>query len=138
MNFVFADAGYWIALLSPRDRLHEKAKAVSARLAPLRILTSEMVLVEVLNGFSRSGPVVREAAAAFAGKIVANPNVEVLPQTSLLFQAALRLYLARKDKEWGLTDCASITIMQDRGLTQALSHDRHFQQAGFVALLSDD
>jgi predicted nucleic acid-binding protein len=43
MRTVFADAGYWIALVNPDDDLHHRAKSVSASLAPLRIVTSEMV-----------------------------------------------------------------------------------------------
>lgn len=49
MRRVFADAGYWIALLNARDGLHAKALEVSATLGRSRIVTSEMVLTEVLN-----------------------------------------------------------------------------------------
>ncbi|MFM5956954.1 MAG: PIN domain-containing protein, partial [Dolichospermum sp.] len=41
----------------------------------------------------------------------------------------------REDKEWGLVDCISFIVMQDRGITDALTADTHFQQAGFRALL---
>ncbi len=138
MKIVFADSGYWIALLSPHDGLHEKAKAVSTKLAPLRILTSEMVLTEVLNAFSRRGPALRKIASDLVTTVLSNPNVEVVPQTSLLFREALALYRERPDKGWGLTDCASFAIMRERGVSEALSHDRHFEQAGFTALLQDD
>jgi predicted nucleic acid-binding protein len=53
MKTVFGDAGYWIAVLNPDDELHTKATALSARLGSLRIITSEMVLVEVLNGLGK-------------------------------------------------------------------------------------
>jgi predicted nucleic acid-binding protein len=43
----------------------------------------------------------------------------------------------RKDKAWGLVDCASFLSMQERGISQALAYDEHFKQAGFVALLRD-
>ena len=39
------------------------------------------------------------------------------------------------DKGWSLTDCASFIIMEDEGLTIALTHDQHFIQAGLQALL---
>jgi len=39
------------------------------------------------------------------------------------------------DKGWSLTDCASFVIMEDEGLPAALTHDHHFEQAGFQALL---
>ena len=55
MKAVFADTGYWIALLNPHDELHECAQQVSKSLAPVRIVTSEMVLVELLNYFAGRG-----------------------------------------------------------------------------------
>jgi predicted nucleic acid-binding protein len=42
----------------------------------------------------------------------------------------------REDKDWGLVDCASFAVMQDLGITEAFTDDRHFQQAGFRRLLS--
>jgi predicted nucleic acid-binding protein len=32
-------------------------------------------------------------------------------------------------------DCTSFDLMQERAVTEALSADHHFEQAGFVALL---
>lgn len=52
-----------------------------------------------------------------------------------MFDRALVLYGERLDKEWGLTDCISFVVMQDRKLRQAVTTDRHFGQAGFVNLL---
>ena len=67
--------------------------------------------------------------------IRANPNVEVVPQTSIQFREAFELYKRMADKEWSLTDCASFELMKARGISEALAHDRHFEQAGLVALL---
>jgi hypothetical protein len=44
MDRVFADTGYWIALLSPRDELHDKASAISREYGFNLIVTGEMVL----------------------------------------------------------------------------------------------
>jgi len=41
------------------------------------------------------------------------------------------------DKEWGLTDCISFVVMKDRKLTDVLTTDHHFEQAGFKSLLRD-
>lgn len=52
-----------------------------------------------------------------------------------LFQAALDLFPARSDKGWSLTDCISFTGMSRIGVTDALSTDHHFIQAGFHLVL---
>jgi predicted nucleic acid-binding protein len=135
MKKLFADANYLIALLNPKDELHAKAKSVSAELGQVRLVTSEMILSEVLAFYANKGPPLREAAANIASRLGNDPNVTVVPQTSLLFQKALDYYRTRLDKEWSLVDCASILIMQSEGIAEALTHDRHFEQAGFKALL---
>lgn len=55
--------------------------------------------------------------------------------TNELYDAAFTLFKSRKDKDWGLVDCVSFIVMQNRGITDALTTDEHFQQAGFRALL---
>jgi predicted nucleic acid-binding protein len=65
----------------------------------------------------------------------ADPNSSVVPQTSLQFQDALALYEQSSDKEWSLTDCSSFLIMRELKISEALAHDNHFEQYGFVALL---
>jgi len=61
--------------------------------------------------------------------------VTVMPQTSDQFERALSRYEERIDKDWSLTDCASFLIMEAEGMGAALTHDQHFAQAGFQALL---
>jgi predicted nucleic acid-binding protein len=135
---VFADAVYWIALLHPRERLYAKAREASAALADDQIVTSEMVLVEMLNAFASEGEQLRNAASSFVERLQSNPRVSIVPQSSAQFQQALSLYQRRRDKNWSLTDCASFLIMQKQKISEALTHDRHFQQAGFRALLRED
>ena len=135
MNAVFADAGYWIALFHPRDRLHSKALAVSQSLKGQRIVTSQVVLTEFLNHFAAFGPQFQQKAVQVIDSLKASSSVEIVAQTSEQFDAALSLYSQRPDKEWGLTDCNSFLIMQEKAITEVLAHDEHFAQAGFVALL---
>lgn len=107
MTRVFADAGYWIALLNPRDGLHAKAIAVSSALGKARVVTSEMVMTEVLNAFASKGELLRKAACDLADRVRSNANAEIVPMTSSAFRAALDRYRNRHDKTWGLTDCTS-------------------------------
>lgn len=135
MRSVFADASYWIALLNPRDTLHERAAMASASLGQARLVTSEMVLTELLNDFGMRNAGLRRIAMQAIQPLRDDRRVAIIPQTSALFHQALGLYAAREDKAWSLTDCASFRIMEGLGITDALTHDRHFEQAGFRALL---
>lgn len=96
-----------------------------------------MVLAEVLAFYADKGPFLRDAAANTATRLLNDPNVTVVPQTSLQFRAALDFYRTRSDKEWSLVDCASVLIMQAESITEALTYDHHFEQAGFNPLLRD-
>jgi predicted nucleic acid-binding protein len=135
MTILFADTGYWIALLDPQDTLHQRAKSLTTSLTSAKIVTSEMVFTEVLNAFSKRGSFLRKSAVSLIEGVGINPNVTVVPQTSELFQAALQLYRQRPDQAWGHTDCSSFCIMHQQGIREALAYDRHFEQAGFIALL---
>ncbi len=135
MERVFADTGYWIALLNPRDELHQKATNTSHSYHATQIVTSEMVLAELLNSFSDYGPRLRRAAARAVESLREDSQVVIVSQSTQLFEKALRRYSDMADKSWSLTDCASFVIMDEEHLTAALTHDRHFAQAGFQTLL---
>jgi len=135
MNAVFADAGYWMALFNPRDQLHTKALTISNSLQGRTIITSQMVLTDFLNHYAALGQPFRQRAVQVVRSLQDDPDVEIVPQTEAQFTAALTLYAQRPDKGWGLTDCASFLIMQEQGITEALAHDDHFYQAGFIPLL---
>ncbi len=134
MKKVFADTSYWIAILNPRDQLHAKAVGVTRQLSSAKIVTSEMVLGELLNSFSDGGRL-REAVASMVQELRQNRNIAVIPQTSEQFQSALRRYRQAVDKSWSLTDCASFDVMEGEDIKAALTHDQHFAQAGFESLL---
>ena len=135
---VFLDTAYVYALLNARDAWHAAAVAWERRLAARRrrLVSTEFVLAEIADGL---------AALRFRGHAVraidtlsVSPLVEVVPASSALFTAALERFRARRDKDWGLTDCASFLVMEERGLSEALTTDDHFVQAGFRALLLED
>ena len=135
MRVVFADTGYWVALLNPHDDLHGKALNLSKAVQPAHIVTTEMVLVEVLNDFSDRGEYFRQTAVNLIQSLYQHPNTTVILQTSVQFQAALMLYEQRPDKEWSQTDCVSFKVMEEHIISEALAYDKHFVQAGYTALM---
>ncbi len=137
MSEIFADTGYWIALIDRRDQGHLRAVEAGNYLADHQIVTTEMVLTELLNYMSGEGEYLRTLTADAAAGLYQDLKMTVVPQTSQQFRAALQRYRSRPDQAWGIVDCASFTVMEERGIREALAFDRHFQQAGFTALLRD-
>jgi predicted nucleic acid-binding protein len=135
MKAVFADTSYWIALLYPPDCLHVKVTSMSREISTMRLVTSEMVLIELLNTFSNGSPRMRSIVVRAVEDAREGNSVIVFPQTSQQFTQALERYKRSADKNWSLTDCASFQIMETERIDAALTHDHHFVQAGFEALL---
>ena len=73
--------------------------------------------------------------SAFIKQCYQTDNLFVVTITSTLFQKGLKLYESRADKSWGLVDCFSFILMEENQITDALTSDVHFIQAGFQALL---
>lgn len=132
---IFGDASFYIALFSVRDLYHDRAvgwpRALAA--AKSRIVTTEHVLWEVLDGLSALGT--RATAMQGYRLLHRDAGTEIVEPDPLLMAEALAMYDARRDKEWGITDCLSFVVMQRWGLSAALTADHHFEQAGFEALL---
>jgi uncharacterized protein len=133
MKQIFADTSYWIGLVNPRDQIHQKAIKITQQLSSVRLLTTEMVLVELLNSFSDSP--FRRAVAGMVLKLRDDRNVRIVPQTSEQFEVARERYQRADDKTWSLTDCASFQVMEAEQIQAVLTHDQHFAQAGFETLL---
>ena len=93
-------------------------------------------MLEIGNALSRQR--YRHAAVQLLAALEADAKLNIVSLSESLSARALQLYRERPDKEWGLTDCASFIVMQDRGLTAVLTADEHFQQAGFRTLLREE
>ena len=135
MTPCFGDTSYYLALLIPEDVNHHAARQL-ARVLRRPIVTSEFILLEVSNHLSAGRS--RLSLGPFLHSIRDDPQTNVVPLSSELMNRAIVLYLARQDKTWSLTDCTSFIIMADRGIADALTADRHFEQAGLSALLRDE
>jgi len=133
MRRIFADTSYWMGIVNPRDQIHQKAVSVSRQLSSESLVTTDMVLAEVLNSFSDS--LYREAVGRMVASLCQDQNLTVVPQTRAQFESALQRYRQAADKGWSLTDCASFQVMEAEQIRAALTHDQHFAQAGFEVLL---
>ena len=132
---ILVDANYLIALLRPSDELHRRAAAWS-RYVRQPLLISEPVLFEAVNALSARH--LRHGCVQLLQQVKSGDVASYVRVNSRLFDTAARLYGDRGDKSWSLTDCVSFVIMRERGIADALTHDHHFEQAGFRALLRED
>ena len=132
MKNLFADSFFYFAVLNSNDAAHEQAEAFLDHLDG-QIVTTAFVLTELADGMA--DPLDRGTFIRLHEALSTDPSVTIVPAGAALFADGLALYAKRPDKEWSLTDCISFVVMQRHGLTEALTGDHHFEQAGFAALL---
>lgn len=131
---VFADTFYYLAMINVKDAAHRRAVRFS-ECVRVPTVTTSWVLTELAD--SMAYPSRRGAFLRLLNSLRANPLCTIVPPSQALFDQGLDLYASRSDKGWSLTDCISFVVMRQHGLTDALSGDRHFEQAGFKALLAE-
>jgi predicted nucleic acid-binding protein len=135
---VFWDTAAFVALGNVRDDLHQMAVTVSQELAQAKaqVLTTDAVLIEVANTFSRVDwrPVAWQIIEAVQAS-VALEMATIVHIDAQLWQRGWQLHRSRADKDWGLTDCISFIVMEAHNIPRAFTSDHHFEQAGFIRLL---
>ncbi|HEY9175313.1 MAG TPA: PIN domain-containing protein [Verrucomicrobiae bacterium] len=131
MNAVFADTFFYLALLRRDDPARPRALAESR--INRRIVTTDFIVLELGNACAHVDD--RPDFLALLAGLRTSPRVEIVPLSPQLLQRGLDLFAKRGDKDWSLTDCVSFVVMEDFKIRAALTGDRHFQQAGFEALL---
>jgi uncharacterized protein len=134
-NKVFLDTSFAIALSVESDRHFDYAVKLSEQLETenTRLITTAAILLEIGNALSKQR--YRQAAKELLNSLEQDDTVEIVPMTDELYQKAFELFCNRPDKDWGLIDCVSFIVMREKRLSEALTADEHFEQAGFIALL---
>jgi uncharacterized protein len=135
MNRIFLDTSYAIALSALTDQFHAQATQIADQLVASKsqIITTQAILLEIGNALSKQR--YRRAAVVLLDSLANDSTVKIVPLSEALYNAAFRLFQERADKEWGLVDCVSCIVMQEYGITDALTSDEHFRQMGFCPLL---
>jgi predicted nucleic acid-binding protein len=137
MPSLFADTSGLGNLIDPTPPHHALAAEVyrTARQQYRRVVTTNYILTELVALLTSPLRIPRPLVIEFIDGLVASPFMEIVHIDPTLNEQAWHLLKSRPDKEWSLVDCASFVVMQQRGLTEALTTDHHFEQAGFVRLL---
>ena len=132
MKPVFVDTVFYLALTNPRDQYAAPATRFATEFSGA-FVTTAWVLTEVANSLARGAN--RALFVELYRDLADDRRVTIVPPTQDLFAQGIDLYAQRPDKEWSLTDCLSFIVMHQYGLTNALTADRHYEQAGFTVLL---
>lgn len=134
MNRVFLDTSFVIALVNDRDDYYEKAQELSPVYMRDYLVTTDAVLLEIGNSLAKD---FRKEAIEIIRILRNSIKTEVIEIDADLFGKGINLYEKFQDKKWGLVDCISFVVMQERGISDALTSDKHFTQAGFRVLMLD-
>jgi len=130
---VFADTYFYLALFNTRDAHHKRIVEFMTGFTG-GVVTTQWVLTEVADAFA-SIPQRRQLQAKFR-LLADDPETRIVEASPELFEKGLNLYNSRPDKLWSLTDCISFMVMTEEQISDALTGDRHFDQAGFKALFA--
>lgn len=128
------DTAFAVSLINASDENHEKAVKLSLEYERQPVLITDCVLLEIGNSLSRS---YKNEGSLLIEKFLTTDETEIVRLDETLFNKAFELYSNYSDKTWGLVDCVSFVVMRERGITDALTSDQHFVQAGFNALMLD-
>ena len=133
---IFLDTNGWLALLNSVEVLHGQADRVWRNIVTgkHRIVLTDWIVAETGNGMARSHEKGRLLESL--DRVMRNPRCELVFVDSELLRRSLDFFSRHHDKSWGLIDCASFVVMQERSIAEAFTSDLHFEQAGFKCLLS--
>ena len=137
MPDLFADTAGWGNLVDPTQPYHSLAANIyrTARQHSRQVITTNYIIAELVTLMTSPLRIPRSATVAFIESLKTSPYVEIVHVDEPLDEQAWQLLKNRQDKEWSLADCASFVVMKQRGITEALTSDHHFEQAGFIRLL---
>ena len=137
MTSVFLDTSGLIALVNTDGQWHRKAEMVWAELSGsgAGLITTSLVLIELADGLSRVHH--RGLAVQLVDALERSSRVEIVPVDERLEKLGWQLFRVREDKDWGMTDCVSMSLMADRRIQDVFTADHHFEQAGFTILLRE-
>jgi uncharacterized protein len=131
---LFLDANYIIALEASDDQHHHSAQNHWTKLleSPPAIVTTSYVLDEVVP-FLNSKRQHSKAVRVGNNLLTASP-IQLIHVDEALFYDGWHYFEQHADKTFSLTDCISFVLMKRFGIVEALTFDRHFEQAGFKKL----
>ena len=128
----FLDTAFVVALVNQNDQHHPKALKLSKKFEHQRLVTTDVILLEIGNALSKN---FKRESVEIIETIRAAEEIQIIELNAEIFENAFQMYAKYLDKSWGLVDCVSFVVMQNEKITDALTSDIHFRQAGFNILM---
>ncbi len=137
MSKLFVDTSGWGNLVDRSQPFHSLAATLYrlARQQNHKIITTNYIMAELVALLTSPLRLTRPQIITFVESLRQSPYIEILHIDAETDTKAWQLLSSREDKNWSLVDCSSFVVMQQRNITEALTNDYHFEQAGFVRLL---
>lgn len=134
-NDIFVDTSGFYALLDKTDDRHRAADRIlrAAQKSKRRFVTTDYVIDETATLLKARGYV--HLLSAFFERLLKSQACRIEWTDPARFHDAQAFFLKHADQAWSFTDCLSFCIMKELRLREALTKDRHFEEAGFVVLL---
>lgn len=129
---VFLDSGAIYALTDRNDLDHARVKHAYLH-DGRRFVTHQLILLETFSLITKR--LHKFAALTTIAALRKSPRVEIVQPAPELLESAWRRCEKFSDKEWDWIDCTSFELMHQRKLTEALTLDHHFGQAGFISVV---
>lgn len=132
MDSVFIDTAFVVALINQNDVYHSQAVELSRQYENRPMITTNIVLLEIGNALARNH---KHEAIQIIEAFRSSDDVTIVDLNKLDFEKAFEIYKRYDDKSWGLVDCISFVVMRNNNVTDVLTSDMHFGQAGFNVLM---
>lgn len=134
LKTTFLDTSYIVALINQTDEFHQRANELVEEYETAPLVVTDSVLLEIGNSLARE---YKSEAVAVIEEFIASGNTTIVRLDEEIFDRAFDLYKRYSDKKWSLVDCVSFVVMREHNVSDALTHDHHFVQAGFRALMRE-
>jgi len=132
MNRIFIDTAFVVALVNQKDQYHKQALILSQEYENTPMIITEAILLEIGNALAKD---FKHEAVDIINAFQSSDEVITIEQNTQLFQKGFEMYEKYQDKDWGIVDCISFVAMRENNVTDALTLDDHFKQAGFNILM---
>lgn len=137
MTSLFVDTSGWGNIVDRSQTYHQTATNIYrlARQRTGKVVTSNYILTELVALLTSPLQIPRSRVVGFIQSLMQSPYVEIVHVDQELDSLSWQLLSNRLDKSWSLVDCSSFVIMERLNLTEALTNDHHFEQAGYIRSL---